>query len=77
MTTTEMKDDNLSLSDTAQGWVQRVLDGYREVKPLVDRLARWRIVPRWLRDALAIAGHVLDALAGLEITARFKAGRDL
>jgi hypothetical protein len=77
MTTTEMKDDNLSLSDTAQRWVQRVLDGYRHVKPLVDAVARWPIVPRWLRDTVAIAGHVLDALAGLGITARFKAGRDL
>jgi hypothetical protein len=75
--TAEMKRDDMLLSDTAQAFLQRVLRVYRDYKPLIGALGRWPVVPRPLRDAIAIADYMLDTVAGIGITARFKAGRDL
>jgi hypothetical protein len=75
----EMEHEQTVVAETPIGTLQRVLKVYRQTKPLLAVLGTLPIVPLTWRMALTGFTQALDALATAapEITAGFKAGKDL
>jgi hypothetical protein len=74
-----MEHENTLLPEPPISRLQRVLKIYRQIKPLLALLGSLPFVPYNWRSPLLMFTQALDALAavGPELTAQFKAGRDL
>lgn len=75
----EMEQENTLVQETPVGRFQRVLKIYRGIKPLFKVLSALPIIPATWRAAIVMFDQALEALSGVsgEITAQFKAGKDL
>jgi hypothetical protein len=74
----EMKHEPAVLPETPLGRLQRVLKIYGGIKPLLVILTATPLIPSPWRTALKTFAHSLEALAATpEVTAAFKAGKDL
>ncbi|HYI08450.1 MAG TPA: hypothetical protein VEK57_05230 [Thermoanaerobaculia bacterium] len=75
----KMENDNTLLAETPAARFEKVLKIYRGVRPLLALLAALPLIPSTWRSALLMFTQALEALSGVsgQITAQFKAGRDL
>lgn len=75
----EMEQENTLVSDTPNTRLQKVLKIYRGIKPVLAVLGGLPLIPSTWRAAVVMFTQALDALSavGGEITAQFKAGKDL
>ena len=75
----EMEQENTLVQDTPNGRLQKVLKIYRGIKPLFRVLSALPLIPSTWRAAIVMFDQALEALSGVsgEITAQFKAGKDL
>jgi hypothetical protein len=75
----EMEHENTLVPESPSSRLQRVLKIFRGMKPLLAVLTSLPLIPATWRAAMAMLVQALDALAlvGPEITADFKAGKDL
>ena len=75
----EMEHENTLVQETPNGRLQRVLKIFRSLKPVLAVVGTLPLIPATWRGAIAMFVQALDALAlvGPEITADFKAGKDL
>ena len=75
----EMEHENTLIAEPPISRLQRVLKIYRQIKPLLALLGSLPIIPYNWRSPLLMFTQALDALAavGPDLTAQFKAGRDL
>ena len=75
----EMEHENTLVPETPNSRLQRVLKIFRSLKPALAVISALPLIPSNWRGALAMFLQALDALAlvGPEITADFKAGKDL
>ena len=75
----EMEQENTLVQETPGTRLQRVVKIYRSVKPLLSVVSTLPLVPPAWRAAIVMFLQALDALSGVsgEITAQFKAGKDL
>jgi len=74
-----MEQENTLVQDTPNGRLQKVLKIYRGVKPVFAVIGSLPLIPSTWRAAIVMFTQALDALTavGGEITAEFKAGKDL
>lgn len=75
----EMEQENTLVQETPVGRLQRVLKIYRGIKPLLSVISTLPLIPTTWRAAIVMFNQALEALSGVsgEITAQFKAGKDL
>jgi len=75
----EMESENTLIQETPVGRLQRVLKIFRGIKPLFAVLGSLPLIPSTWRAAIVMFTQALDALALVapEVTAEFKAGKDL
>ncbi len=75
----EMEHENTLVPETPNGRLQRVLKIFRSLRPTLALVGALPIIPSNWRAAISMLIQALDALAlvGPEITANFKAGKDL
>ena len=75
----EMEQENTLVQDTPNTRLQKVLKIYRGIKPVFAVLGSLPLIPSTWRAAIVMFTQALDALTavGGEITAEFKAGKDL
>ena len=75
----EMEQENTLVQDTPNTRLQKVLKIYRGIKPVLAVLGSLPLIPSTWRAAVVMFTQALDALSavGGEITAQFKAGKDL
>jgi hypothetical protein len=75
----ELKHENMLLAESPSGTLQRALKIFRGIKPLLTVLSNLPFLPSTWRAALVLFIQALDSLTlvGPELTAGFKAGRDL
>ena len=75
----EMEHETTLVSETPVSRLQKVLKIYRGIKPLFAILGTLPLIPSTWRAAIVMFDQALDALSGVggEITASFKAGKDL
>ena len=75
----EMEQENTLVQDTPNTRLQKVLKIFRGIKPLFAVLGSLPLIPSTWRAAIVMFTQALDALTavGGEITADFKAGKDL
>lgn len=75
----EMEQENTLVQDTPTGRLQRVLKIYRGVKPLFAVISTLPLIPSTWRAAIVMFNQALEALAisAPDVTAEFKAGKDL
>jgi len=75
----EMEHENTLVQETPNSRLQRVLKIFRGLKPALAVIGALPLIPANWRAAIAMFVQALDALAlvGPEITAEFKAGKDL
>ena len=75
----EMEQENTLVQETPIGKLQRVLKAYGGVKKLLSVLSKFPFIPPLWRTGIAILSQALEALAASsdEVTAAFKAGKDL
>ena len=75
----EMEQENTLVQETPAGRLQRVLKIFRSIKPLFAVLGALPLIPSTWRAAIVMFTQALDALAIVapEVTAEFKAGKDL
>ena len=75
----EMEHDNSLVAETPTSKLQRVLKMYRQIKPLLSLVATLPLIPSTWRAALVMFNQALEALSlsGAEVSAEFKAGKDL
>jgi hypothetical protein len=73
----EMEHEHTLLPDTPNTRLQRALKVYRGIRPVLTVLSTLPILPTLWRTGLTVLTQVLDALAAPEVTAAFKAGKDL
>ncbi len=75
----EMEQENTLVQDTPNTRLQKVLKIYRGIKPLFAVIGSLPLIPSTWRAAIVMFTQALDALTavGGEITAEFKAGKDL
>jgi hypothetical protein len=74
----ELKHENTMPPETPLGRLQRVLKIYGGIKPLLVILGSVPVIPSPWRAALKTFAQSLEALATTpEVTAAFKAGKDL
>ena len=74
-----MEQENTIGAETPVTRFQKVLKIYRGIKPVLTVLAALPLIPATWRAALVMFDQALEALSGVsgEITASFKAGKDL
>jgi hypothetical protein len=77
--TREMEHEHTLLRETPLATLRRALKIYRGIKPLLVVLAHLPIIPFTWRTAFTMFTQSLEALsaAAPEVTAAFKAGKDL
>jgi hypothetical protein len=75
----ELEQENTLLPQTASGQFQRLVKVYRNVKPVLTLLSSLALIPTGWRTGLVVLVQTLDSLtlAAPEVTAQFKAGKDL
>ena len=75
----EMEHENTLIQESPSGTLQRVLKIYRGIKPLFAVLSALPLIPSTWRAAIVMFNQALEALAFVapEVTAEFKAGKDL
>lgn len=75
----EMEQENTLVQETPIGRLQKVLKIFRGIKPLFAVLGSLPLIPSTWRAAIVMFTQALDALAIVapEVTAEFKAGKDL
>ena len=75
----EMEHENTLVPEPPISRLQRVLKIYRQIKPLLALLGSLPFIPYNWRSPLLMFTQALDALAavGPDLTAQFKAGKDL
>jgi hypothetical protein len=75
----DMEQENTLVQDTPNTRLQKVLKIYRGIKPVITIIGSLPLIPSTWRAAIVMFTQALDALAavGGEITAEFKAGKDL
>jgi len=75
----EMEHENTLVQESPTGRLQRVLKIFRSLKPMLAVLGALPLIPATWRAAIAMFVQALEALAivGPDLTADFKAGRDL
>ena len=75
----EMEHENTLVAETPNSRLQRVLKIFRSLKPALAVISSLPLIPGNWRGAITMLVQALDALAlvGPEITAEFKAGKDL
>ena len=75
----EMEHENTLVAETPNSRLQRVLKIFRSLKPALAVIGALPLIPANWRGAITVFIQALDALAlvGPEITAQFKAGKDL
>jgi len=73
----DMQHENTLIADTANGRLQKVLKVYRGIKPLLAVLGNLPLLPSTWRAAVVIFNQALESLAAVDVTAEFKAGKDL
>ena len=75
----DMEQENTLVSDTPNTRLQKVLKIYRSIKPVFAVISALPLIPSTWRAAIVMFTQALDALTsvGGDITAQFKAGKDL
>lgn len=75
----DMEQENTLVQDTPNSRLQKVLKIYRGIKPVFAVIGSLPLIPSTWRAAIVMFTQALDALTavGGEITAQFKAGKDL
>lgn len=75
----DMEQENTLVQDSPNSRLQKVLKIYRGIKPVITVIGALPLIPSTWRAAIVMFTQALDALAavGGEITAEFKAGKDL
>ena len=75
----DMEQENTLVADTPNTRLQKVLKVYRGIKPVFAILGALPLIPSTWRAAIVMFTQALDALTsvGGDITAQFKAGKDL
>jgi gentisate 1,2-dioxygenase len=75
----EMEQENTLVQETPVGRLQRVLKIYRGIKPLLSVIGTLPLIPTTWRAAIVMFNQALESLSGVsgDITAQFKAGKDL
>jgi hypothetical protein len=75
----DMEHENTLVQDSPNTRLQKVLKIYRGIKPVITVIGALPLIPSTWRAAIVMFTQALDALAavGGEITAEFKAGKDL
>ncbi len=75
----DMEQENTLVQDTPNTRLQKVLKIYRGIKPVFAVIGSLPLIPSTWRAAIVMFTQALDALTavGGEITAQFKAGKDL
>lgn len=75
----KLEHDNTLMAETPAARFEKVLKIYRSLKPLLSLLVSLPLIPSTWRSALLLFVEALEALSGVrgQITAQFKAGRDL
>jgi hypothetical protein len=75
----EMEHENTLVAETPVARFQKVLKIYRGIRPLLAVLSALPLIPSTWRAAIVMFDQALEALSGVsgEITAQFKAGKDL
>jgi len=75
----DMEQENTLVGDTPNGRLQKVLKIWRGIKPVFAVISTLPLIPSTWRAAIVMFTQALDALTavGGEITAEFKAGKDL
>jgi hypothetical protein len=75
----EMEQENTLVQETPVGRLQRVIKIFRGIKPLLTVLGSLPLIPSTWRAAIVMFTQALDSLAVVapEVTAEFKAGKDL
>ena len=75
----DMEQENTLVQDTPNGRLQKVLKIWRGIKPVFAVIGSLPLVPSTWRAAIVVFTQALDALSSIggDITAEFKAGKDL
>lgn len=75
----EMEHETTLVAETPVSRLQKVLKIYRGMKPLFGVLSTLPVVPTTWRAAIVMFDQALESLSGVggEITAAFKAGKDI
>ena len=75
----EMEQENTLLQETPVGRLQKVIKIYRGIKPLLSVISTLPLIPTTWRAAIVMFNQALEALAisAPDVTADFKAGKDL
>ncbi|HEX8411321.1 MAG TPA: hypothetical protein VF883_20845 [Thermoanaerobaculia bacterium] len=75
----DMEQENTLVQDTPNTRLQKVLKIYRGIKPVFAIIGSLPLIPSTWRAAIVMFTQALDALTsvGGDITAQFKAGKDL
>ena len=75
----DMEQENTLVGDTPNGRLQKVLKIWRGIKPVFAVISTLPLIPSTWRAAIVMFTQALDALTavGGEITAEFKAGKDI
>jgi hypothetical protein len=75
----EMEHENTLVQDTPNSRLQKVLKVWRGIKPVFTVLSSLPLIPSTWRAALVVFTQALESLStvGGDITAEFKAGKDL
>ena len=74
-----MEQENTLVQDTPNGRLQKVLKIWRGIKPVFTVLSSLPLIPSTWRAAIVMFTQALESLSavGGDITAQFKAGKDL
>ena len=75
----ELEQENTLLPQTPSSQFQRLVKVYRNVKPVLTILSTLALIPTGWRTGLMVLVQALDSLtlAAPDVTAQFKAGKDL
>ena len=75
----EMEHENTLVQEAPSARLQRVLKIFRGIKPVLAVVGALPLIPATWRASMAMFVQALDALAlvGPDLTADFKAGKDL
>ena len=75
--TADLQQENTLLPDTPMRIVQRVVRIYKGFRPVLVVFTKLPIIPQTWTGVADVFIRALDALVDIDVTASFKAGRDL
>ena len=78
-TIASLENENTLIADSPNVLLQRALKVFTGLKPLLQFLTNFSILPQTWRTGVTLLVQVLEALAavGPQVTVQFKAGKDL